>query len=88
MIIFSPANAGLLEQSAFLPMWMSSKSRTYSPNEVIWSTDIEVDSNTLLVMSFLSPMADSVTLSLTDANGNNVDLSNVISVRHFSIIGW
>lgn len=84
-LLCSPANAGLLEQSAFLPMWMDSKSRVYAPNDVIWSTDIEVDSNTLLVLSFLSPMADSVTLTLTDSNGNNVPLSNGIAVRHFLI---
>lgn len=75
----NPANAGVLEQSAFLPMWMDSKSRVYAPNEVIWSTSVEVDSNTLLALSFLSPMADSVTLTLTDSNGNNVPLTNVVA---------
>jgi len=70
----NPADAGLLEQSAFLPMWMDDKTRVYAPNEVIWSTVLQVDSDTQFSLSFLSPMADKVTLALTDANGNNVPL--------------
>jgi len=77
-----PEEVTQLQISAMIPLWLDSNSMaTFAQlsQSVIWTGSLLCDSADGFEFSFLSPNASSVTLTLTDPTGKNVDLSNGIA---------